>query len=56
MEVDAATLLLVPTAIYYLMLVFEKAFDLYEESSKKSQISDCFKRCDASTMRFSKPV
>jgi len=33
MEVDAVTLLLIPTAIYYLMLVLEKAYDLYQEKS-----------------------
>jgi len=33
MEVDAAILLHVPRAIYYLMLALEKAFDLYKKKS-----------------------
>jgi hypothetical protein len=33
MEVDAATLLLFPRAIYYLMLAIEKAHDLYQKKS-----------------------
>jgi len=33
MEMDASILLHVPRAIYYLMLAFEKAFDLYQKKS-----------------------
>jgi len=33
MEVDSATLLLVPTAIYHGVLVFEKVNDLYQKKS-----------------------
>lgn len=33
MEVDGATLLLVPSAVYYLMLAIEKAYDLYQKKS-----------------------